>query len=98
MEVVFRDEQLAHIETDRAAETRLPIAVIKSCRKKLNFIRQAVDERDIRNWKSLRAEKMQGQEAGQMTIRLNDQWRLFYEIETQGGRLKFVVLDVRDPH
>ncbi len=98
MEIEFRDERLELIETDRAAETRLPVAVIKSCRKKLNFIRQAVDERDVRNWKSLRVEKMQGDESGKLTIRLNDQWRMFFVFEKENGRTKFVVLDVRDPH
>jgi hypothetical protein len=36
MEIEFRDAKLALVETDRAAETRLPSAVIQSLRNKLN--------------------------------------------------------------
>ena len=52
MDVEFRDKTLALIETDRAAETRLPISVINSLRQKLVVIRAAPDERTLRNWKS----------------------------------------------
>ena len=59
MDVEFRDKELALIETDRAAaDTGLSIALIESARDKLNYIRQAVDERDLRNWRSLHYEKL----------------------------------------
>ena len=35
MEVEFRDKTLAFVETDQAAETKLPFAVINSLRQKL---------------------------------------------------------------
>ena len=41
MDVEFRDKTLALVETDRAAETRLPISVINSLRQKLIVIRAA---------------------------------------------------------
>ncbi len=68
MDVEFRDKTLALIETDRAAETRLPISVINSLRQKLVVIRAAPDERTLRNWKSLHYEKMGGDER---SIRIN---------------------------
>src|ERR1035441_104412 len=77
MEVEFRDKTLALVETDQAAQTRLPFAVINSLRQKLVVIRAAPDDRTLRNWKSLHYEKMEGEER---SIRLNDQYRLIFTI------------------
>ena len=60
MEVEFADSALALIETVDAGETRLPVAVIKSARRKLTLLRAAVDDRSLRNWKSLHYEKLRG--------------------------------------
>jgi proteic killer suppression protein len=99
MKVVFRDERLALVETERAAaETGLPIAVIAACRKKLVFLRAATDERDLRNWKSLRFEKLDGQREGQRSIRLNDQWRLIFVLDDSVTPASLEVLEVADYH
>jgi len=91
MEIEFRDKALALVETDRAHETRLPIAIVTSLRNKLRFLRNAPDERSIRNWKSLHYEKMEGEER---SIKLNDQFRLIFTIETQSNPNKICVLRV----
>lgn len=93
MEVEFRDKDLALVETDRAAETRLPIAVINSMRQKLVVIRAAPDDRTLRNWKSLHYEKMEGDER---SIRLNDQYRLIFTITNSNNITKMTVLRVWD--
>jgi toxin HigB-1 len=81
MDVQFKDKSLASVETDRAAaETRLPISVINSLRQKLILIRAAPDERTLRNWKSLHYEKMEGNER---SVRLNDQFRLIFTLDTE---------------
>ena len=90
MEVEFHDNKLALVETDRAAETRLPISVIASLRNKLRFLRNAPDERSIRNWKSLHYEKM----GDERSIRLNDQFRLIFTIDTESQPNKITVLRV----
>jgi proteic killer suppression protein len=59
MEVEFKDESVGLVETDRAAETKLPAEVINSLRQKLVVIRAAPDERTLRNWKSLHYEKLE---------------------------------------
>jgi len=98
MDVEFSDrQQLALIETDRANETRLPISVIKSCRQKLGVIRAAPDERTLRNWKSLHYEKLEGR-GDQRSIRLNDQWRLVFMIDTACQPPKMTVLGIEDYH
>jgi len=99
MDVEFRDKKLALIETDRAAaETGLAIALIESARDKLNYIRQAVDERDLRNWKSLHFEKLEGDRSGQRSIRLNKQFRLVFTLDNERIPPKITVLSIEDYH
>lgn len=98
MKIDFRDASLALIRTDRAAETKLPFAVIKSCRDKLVFLEAAPDERTIRNWKSLRYEKLKGTRNGQRSIRINDQWRLVFLLDEKTTPPTIVVLAVEDYH
>ena len=82
MEVLYKDKKLALLETDRAAETRLPVSVISSFRTKIYVVRAAPDERSLRNWKSLHYEKLSGNREGQRSIRLNDQWRLIFTLNS----------------
>ena len=91
MEIEFRDKTLALVETDQAAETRLSLAVINSLRDKLVFIRAAADERSLRNWKSLHYEKMEGEER---SIRINEQFRLIFTIDTASQPNKITILRV----
>ena len=97
MEIEFRDKSLALVETDRAAETKLPIAVINSLRHKLHVLRQAPDERTLRNWKSLHYEKLEGRK-DERSIRINKQWRLVFNLDTSTKPNKMIVLGVEDYH
>lgn len=97
MDIEFQDARAALVETDRAAETRLPVEVINSLRNKLVVIRAAPDERTLRNWKSLHYEKLAG--AGdRRSIRINKQWRLVFTIDTKRQPNKITVLGVEDYH
>lgn len=98
MDVEFQDKRLALIETDDAAKTKLPISVINSFRNKLVVVRAAPDERTLRNWKSLHYEKLAGEREGQRSIRLNQQWRLVFTLDTESTPPKITVLAVEDYH
>ena len=98
MEVEFGENRLALVETDRAADTRLPISVIKSLRQKLVIIRAAPDERTLRNWRSLNYEKLEGERKGQRSIRINKQWRLIFTIDTKCRPNKITILGADDYH
>ncbi len=98
MKIVFRDKRLELIRTDRAAETRLPFAVIQSCRNKFVIIEAATDERTLRNWKSLHYEKLKGDRDGQRSIRVNDQWRIVFELRNECSPPEIVVIAVEDYH
>lgn len=97
MEIIFGDEGMALIETGRATESGMSVALIKSVRRKLVFMRAAPDERALRNWKSLHYEKLEGR-GEERSIRLNDQWRLIFTIDTECRPNKITVLGIEDYH
>ena len=98
MRIVFAAEALALIETDEAGETRLPVAVIRSARRKLTVLRAAVDDRSLRNWKSLRYEKLKGNREGQRSIRINNQYRMVFRLDEEADPPTITVLSIEDYH
>lgn len=98
MDIQFLDSRLALIETDQAGQTRLPVGVIKSARRKLVVLRAAIDERSLRNWKSLNYEKLQGDRDGQRSIRLNDQYRMYFTIDERTKPWTIKILNIEDGH
>ena len=98
MDVEFADRMLALIETGKAGATRLPVAVIKSARRKLTALRAAPDERALRNWKSLHYEKLKGDRKGQRSIRVNDQYRIVFELDDDAKPQKVTILSIEDYH
>lgn len=98
MQVKYKDQRLALIETDRAAETKLPISVINSYRRKVVVLRAAPDERTLRNWKSLHYEQLKGDRKGLKSIRLNDQWRLVFELDNTTTPPTMLVDAIEDYH
>lgn len=83
MQIDYGTSGLEIALTPEAGKLRLPVAIINSLRRKLIELDAAPDERTLRNWKSLHFEKLQGDRAHQRSIRLNDQWRLIFEILDQ---------------
>lgn len=98
MEIEFADADLALIETDDAAKTKLPIAVIKSARRKFTLLRAAPDERSLRNWKSLHYEKLKGNREGQRSIRVNQRYRIVFLLDSNTEPQKATILSVEDYH
>lgn len=98
MDVVFADPDLARIETDEAAQMRLPVGVIKSARRKLALLRAAPDERSLRNWKSLHFEKLKGDRDGERSIRLNDQYRMILTLDGDAASLTATIKSIEDYH
>jgi len=98
MEVLFADRKLEQLETNAAAAAAWPPAVVRAFRKTVHFIKQAVDERDFRNFKSLRFEKLRGKRSHQHSMRLNDQYRLVVELKEAGPRKQVTVISIEDYH
>jgi toxin HigB-1 len=99
MDVIFADPVLALIETDEAGNTKLPVAVIKSTRRKLTVLRAAPDDRSLRNWKSLHYEKLKGDREGLRSLRLNDQFRMVFVLD-EGAKPQATVtiIGIEDYH
>jgi toxin HigB-1 len=98
MRIIFANDVLALIETDDPGATRLPVAVIKSARRKLVVLRAAIDDRSLRNWKSLRYEKLKGNREGQRSIRLNDQYRMVFSLDEESDPPTITILSIEDYH
>jgi proteic killer suppression protein len=98
MDIVFADATLALIETEDAGATKLPVPVIKSARRKLTVLRAAIDDRSLRNWKSLHYERLRGDRAGQRSIRLNDQYRMVFELDESSNPQVVTVIAIEDYH
>lgn len=97
MEIVFADSTLALIESGDAGKTGLPVAVIKATRRKLTLFRASIDDRSLRNWKSLHYEKLKGNLEGKRSIRVNNQYRLVFELsETEPKTI--TVFAIEDYH
>lgn len=98
MKIEFRDKRLALIRTERAHELKLPFAVIKTCREKLIFLEAAPDERTLRNWKSLNYKKLEGDKEGLRQIRINDQYRIVFELNEATTPPTIIVAEIGDTH
>lgn len=98
MEVAFRDSSLDRLEVDSQFDAGLPRAVVKAFRKRIRFIRDADDERDLYAMNSLRFEKLKGKRKGESSIRLNDQWRLILTLRKKGRKTIVDLVSIEDYH
>lgn len=99
MRIGFGDDELRRLyeEPDFHAP-RYGTDLVKAIRKKIGIIVAAATEQDLRSMKSLHFEKLVGDRAGQHSIRLNDQWRLVFRLETGDDGRVVVILEVVDYH
>lgn len=98
MEIEFGDDDLALICTDQAHKLGLPINVIRSARRKILFLRDAPDERTLRNWRSLNFKQLSGNRKGQRQIRLNDQYRLVFTLDESQNPPIATIVEIGDTH
>lgn len=99
MRIEFADEILRRTAEDPAYRPkRWGPALLKAYRKKIAFLAQALDDRDLRNYKALRLEKLSGDRQGTSSIRLNDQFRLILTFRTDPTGRTVIVLELVDYH
>ena len=98
--MLFRhaDKELQQVDEDADYNASLAENLIRTFRMRLQAIRAAAHENDLRSLKSLHFEKLKGARRNQYSIRLNAQFRLVFEIEKgeQGNTL--VILGIEDYH
>jgi toxin HigB-1 len=95
----FEDDDLERLYSD--ADFRNPrfgTDLTKQFRKKVEFIDAAADERDLRNYRALRLEKLEGDRQGQHSIRLNDQFRLILRLESDRDGRIVTIVELTDYH
>lgn len=97
MRVRFARKIDALVETDKANSTGLPAGVIASARTKLQFIRNATDERDLRQWTSLHFKRLKGP-TNECSIRINDQYRIHFTLDGNCQPNEVSVTFIGDPH
>jgi proteic killer suppression protein len=75
-----------------------PPALAQTFAKRMHAIRQATNENTLRNIKSFRFERLKGKRQHEYSIRLNDQFRLIFQIEPAAGGNQLVILAIEDYH
>lgn len=99
MQIDFGDDELRRLYEEPGFNApRYGTDLVKAIRKKIGIIVAAATEQDLRGMKSLHFEKLVGDRAGQHSIRLNDQWRLVFRLETGADGRVVVMLEVVDYH
>lgn len=99
MRVVFEDDDLRRPAEDASYAPRpWGTDVIKAYWKKIQVLRAAIDERDLRAMRSLRLERLKGNRAGTSSIRLNDQLRVIVNVETADDGRMVIVIEMVDDH
>lgn len=90
MDIEFADSRLALIETERAADTQLPVSVIQSARHRLGIMRAAPDLRTMQNWKSLGLRARAGA-GSEHLVNLSPQWAMVLRIEEKNSAMTVIV-------
>ena len=99
MRIRFEDDDLERLYTDISFHhPRFSRDLIKQFRKKMQLLVAAIDDRDLRNYRGLRLEKLDADRVGQHSIRLNDQFRLILRFETDDEGRLVVIVEMTDYH
>lgn len=88
-------ESFASKETEKIfrgeVSRKLPHTIQKTARRKLIYLDDAEDLDDLLAPPGNRLEKLQGNRAGQYSIRINDQWRICFSwINSQAHEVEIV--------
>ena len=83
-------ESFADPETEKiyrgVVSRKLPLTIQKTARRKLLYLDNAEDLRDLLAPPGNRLEALRGDRAGQYSIRINDQWRICFVWEKGKAR------------
>ncbi|MCC6863400.1 MAG: type II toxin-antitoxin system RelE/ParE family toxin [Rhodobacteraceae bacterium] len=97
MKVEFENDDLARICSDNAHKMGLPVAVILAARKTLLKLEAATYERDLMKIGGLGYKIRKG--GGEVrSIRINDQYRIFFTVAGNGPGAIATVIFIGDPH
>lgn len=98
MRFFFANNKLERLYIEERGARRYPREVVEAFFEVMNVIDSARDERDLYALKGLRYEKLKGSRSHQRSIRLNDQFRLILERETDAQGRYFWIIQIEDYH
>lgn len=98
MKFEFASKKLERLYVESEFSAGFGSDVVRAFRKVMQLISAARDERDLRQFKSRRFEKLKGERAHQHSLRLNDQWRLIVEVRKDADGNVILVVDIEDYH
>ena len=99
MRFTFEDDDLRRLyEEHDFVLNRFGPDLTKAFRKKVGFIAGVESEQDLRNYKALHFEKLDGSRTGQHSIRLNDHWRLILVLERDAANRQIAIIEIVDYH
>jgi proteic killer suppression protein len=99
MRVVFQDARLeGAVRSMSAAGTGFHPDVLRAAYKKLQMLEAALDERDLRNLKSLHYEKLAGDRDGQRSVRVTDRYRFVFALDDGTAPPTLLMLELVDYH
>lgn len=98
MEIEYDDDDLRRLYFEKAFTAGYSPAIVNGFRRLVQFIRSAMDERDLRAMKGFRFEKLKGNRSHQYSMRINKQWRLIFEIRGEAPRKRIGVIGIEDYH
>jgi proteic killer suppression protein len=99
MNVIFGDDSLERLASDPEYTAGKSPAIVRAYRKLMTLIRNADDERDFYNLKSLHFEKLHGKRKHQHSMRINDQYRLIIELNKETlKRTVVTIIGIEDYH
>jgi toxin HigB-1 len=98
MEFVHTIKNLQRLDEEAEFDGGFPIGVVKAFRRRMQAIRSAANENDLRDLKFNHFEKLKRNRKGQYSIRLNDQFRLIFEIEETKGGNRLAIREIADYH
>lgn len=95
----FEDDNLRRLYTEPGFRLAwMGSDLTKLYRKKMQLLAAVSDERDLRQMRSLRFEKLVADRAGQHSVRLNDKYRLIFQLRTEDSGRVVIIIEVIDYH
>ena len=94
----FKKKKLEALYTEEKGVQKYEAAVVDAFFEVMAIIDAAMNMKDLYAQKGLRPEKLSGKRKHQRSFRLNDQWRLIYEIAEDEQGQYLLIIDIEDYH
>ena len=94
----FKKKKLEALYTEEKGVQKYEAAVVDAFFEVMAIIDAAMNMKELYALKGLRLELLSGKRKHQRSFRLNDQWRLIYEIAEEEQGQYLLIIDIEDYH